>query len=267
MQFLHFLHDWLWQALWLPIEVVGAILTVCFLLSKAWPQLLSPKTRKPRKAPKGRGQMIVRPRLPQFFSRTGVFIGGVILLIVGLTGASFHMYNDQQNTINQLLEAQQQNRPSMSLGQSLGASQPVLNTQDQAYDVTVYLKFRNVGDYPAYNTVMRAGWAPSDDPSQFQALPNLTNPNRIDAGADYGPEIHIKIPFVVVGNETHISSTTIFFFMSITYTDSNGNAHNDPFWLNYVSGSSQLAMGDFDEQQALEPYITSIYGGNVTKSY
>jgi hypothetical protein len=272
-----FLREWLWQAIWLPIDIMGAILTISWFVSRLRLQLLSPekhlqqkpvqKGRKPHEVFKGQVQMTAWQRFTRVLSRTGVVIAGVILLIVGLTGASYNMYHNLQNTINQLEQAQEQNRPSMSLGLSLGASQPVLNTQDQTYDVTLYLKFRNVGDRPAYNTVMRAGWAPSDTPSQFQTLPNLTNPNRIDAGADYGPEITIAIPYVVVGNQTHISSATIFVFMAITYTDNSGNAHNDPFWLNYVSGSSLVAMGDFNEQQALEPYIADIYGSNITKPY
>ncbi len=101
---MHFLHDWLWQAIYLPIEVAGAIFTVFSLLSKLLPELF-PKTSPKKtsaKTPKERSKMTLWQRVLHVSARNLFLVFAILLLIGGLSGASFNMYNKLQNTITTL---------------------------------------------------------------------------------------------------------------------------------------------------------------------
>jgi hypothetical protein len=108
----HFLHEWLWQAIYLPIDIVGFILTAYFILSKVRSELFPPKAAPAKKAGKthtktaeGSNKMTRQGRVLQALKANLFLILGIVMLIGGLTGASFNMYNKLQNEVNNLLDS------------------------------------------------------------------------------------------------------------------------------------------------------------------
>jgi len=108
----HFLHEWLWQAIYLPINVVGFILTAYFVLSKVWSQFSPPKPAPAKKA--GKTHTKTAEERSKMTGREGVLHGiwanrflilGIVLLIGGLSGASFNMYNKLQNEVDNLQDS------------------------------------------------------------------------------------------------------------------------------------------------------------------
>jgi hypothetical protein len=183
----------------------------------------------------------------------------VVLAVIGLVSAPYNAYKEQG------IE-QEQRRPVLTLGESLGASTSI-NEDAKMVHVDINLSYRNIRDYPAYQLRFRVGYAPAETPYGFVSKPDLINTNPIYSGIDFYVSLNLSEPFIKIDSTYAVPCKELLVYCDLRYSDahSGGNWYEDEWWFLYPLNAGALGSALPEQKEALEPYVRLAYGNETQK--
>jgi uncharacterized integral membrane protein len=170
---------------------------------------------------------------------------------------------DKADNLKRELEAMQiKRRPTIALGQKLGASTHPRDA-DKEVDIELHPTWHNIGEGVAYQLCLHSGWAPMEFPDEFVAMPDLNVPNPIYSTEEFGPILRLRQPFIQrEDGKRQVKSKVILMYCGIEYSDApqGGNKYRDEWWFAYPLSAPSIAAAHMEQKQALEPHVRKAFG-------